>query len=220
MRIHWSIILASELCAVLLGSIYFKKIRREYLYLYIYVFLGFLTDTWNVIYIKLGTSSNLWLSHIYFPLEFLLLALFYIPHLKPVIKPRWMIGIITLFMAYSVINVAFIQDLNERSNVRALDGIILVAFAIVYFYRIMIESKIHKLISEPMVWVNTTILFFFASILFYNALITPALRVSLQLARLMANINQLLISIFYLTIAYAFYLAGKKKSGEMKLEAS
>jgi len=216
MRIHWSILIASELSAVVAGSLYFKKIKKDFLYLYIYVLLGFVTDTWNIIYIKLGTSNNLWGSHIYFPLEFLFLALFYLPNLEPVIKKRLGVGIILMVMMYSILNTVFIQNLNELSHVRAISCIILVGFSLVYFYRVMIESKIRKLSSEPMIWINTSILLFFASVLFYNALFTPVLRVSLQLARLMTTINRILIAVFYLSIAYSFYLGGKQKAARRK----
>lgn len=140
------------------------------------------------------------------------MALFYITYLEPVLKRKWMVGIIVLFMAYCIFNVAILQDVHERSDVRAFSSIMLVAFSILYFYRIMIESKICRLATEPMVWMNSAIFLFFTSNLFYNALFNPALRISLQLARLMATINQVLIAIFYLLITYTFYLDGKNKT--------
>jgi len=210
MRIHWTILVAAELSAVITGSFFFRKITPKFLYLFLYVVLGASTEIINTIVIKVVKSSTNSGSHFYFPLEFLLLALFYVPLLVPVIKRRWVVSIIILFMLYSIFNVVFIQELHDRSNLRSLSSIILVAFSLLFFYRIMIESRIHKLVAEPMVWINSAILLFFASIFFYNMLITPALRSSLQLARFMSTINRLFIVLFYLGVAYSFYLEGRK----------
>jgi len=210
MRIHWSIVLACELSAVITGSFFFQKIRSKFLYLYLYVIIGATTEIINVILIKSTGNSNNLGSHVYFPIEFLLLALFYVPLLAPLIKRRWMLGFITLFMVYSIVNMFFIQDLHERSDIRSFTSIVLVVFPLIYFYRIMIESKLRKLTAEPMVWINSAILLFFASIFFYNLLFPIALRSSLQLAKLMSNINRMSVAVFYLIIAYSFCLEGRK----------
>lgn len=209
MSIHWSVIIAAELTALIVGTYYFKNIKQKFLYLYLFVVVGVCTDIFLTILIKLG-FHNLWVSHIYFPLEFILIALFYKSHLSPVLKQRWIILIIFIIVLYSLFNVAFIQELHERSNLRPLSSLILVAFSLLYFYCIMIESRIGKLTAEPMIWINSAILFFFATLLFYNMLITPALHRSIKLARKIGYINRLSVVIFYLVIAYSFYLEGRK----------
>lgn len=76
----------------------------------------------------------------------------------------------------------------------------------------MIEHRIHKLAEEPMVWINTAVLLFFASILFYNILFSQALNISLSFLRLIAFINLYLIAVFYLLIAFVFWKEGRKQS--------
>ena len=213
MSIHWSVIISAELSALIVGTYYFKKIKQKFLYLYLFVVVGVCTDLFLTILIKLS-FHNLWVSHIYFPLEFILIALFYKSHLSPVLKQRWIILIIFIFVLYSLFNVAFIQKLQERSNLRPLSSLILVAFSLLYFYRIMIKSRIRKLSAESLIWINSAILFFFATLLFYNMLITPALHRSIQLARKIGYINRLSVVIFYLVIAYSFYLEGRKTKSD------
>ncbi len=217
MRIHWTILLACELIAVITGSFFFRKITPRLLYIYLYVVVGATTEILLRVVIKILQTSTNSISHFYFPIEFLLLALFYVPLVAPLIKRQWMIGFITLFMVYSVVNMFLIQGLQERSDLRAYTSIILVVFSLTYFYRIMIESKLRKLAAEPMVWINSAILLFFASIFFYNLLFPIALRSSLELAKLMSTLNRLSIAIFYLVIAYSFYLEGRKTVTEKRV---
>lgn len=211
MKIHWTILLACELCAVVTGSFFFRKITPKLLYLYLYVVVGASTEIILSIVIKIFKSSTNLSSHFYFPIEFLLLALFYVPLIVPVVKRRWIVGFITLFMVYSIANMFFIQDLHERSNLRAFTSIILVAFSLIYFYRIIIESRIRKLAAESTVWINSAIMLFFASVFFYNLLFPIVLRNSLQSAQLISGFNRLSIAIFYLVVAYSFYLEGRQK---------
>lgn len=49
-------------------------------------------------------------------------------------------------------------------------------FTILYFARVMIEAKIRKLSAEPLIWINTALLIWYASSFFYfitfNVLLT------------------------------------------------
>ncbi len=206
----WYIFPAVELLALLVGTYYLKSIKHKFLYLYIFVLLGVLTDVWNILSIKLGTQNNLWVSHIYFPLEFILLALFYRPYLAPVIKRKWITLIIVVFMLYAIFNAVFIQSIKEYSNLRMFTSIVLVVFSLMYFYRLMNELRTTKLSAEPMVWINTSVLISYSAIFFYNILFNLLLEYSREATLFIASINGYVVALFYLVIAIAFWKAAKQ----------
>ena len=202
------LLIVSELSALIVGTYYFKKVKQNFLYLFLYVVAGVFTDAFNLILIKSG-MHNLWLSHIYFPLEFILMALFYMPHLAPIIKRRWMILIILMFMLYSLVN--FIQSLTEYSQIRVYISILLVLFSIIYFYRVMDEGKISKMFTEPMIWVNSSVLIIYSTIFFYNILANLISKESRETALFLTNIYMSAIALFYILVAIAFWLEARQQ---------
>ncbi|WP_340114510.1 hypothetical protein [Maribellus mangrovi] len=158
-----------------------------------------------------GITRNHWLGQIYFPLEFLFLALFYSKVLVGIVKKKWMMVIIVVFMAYCILNPIFLQKFTQYSHVRSFSSILLIVFSILYYYRIMTEANIKKLVDEPMIWINTAILINFSGVLFYNILFTLLLEYSNDIAKQAAIFNAFLNVTFYFLIAVGFWKAGKQK---------
>ena len=202
-------LIASELSALIFGSYYFKNIKPRFLYLYFFVLVGVCTDLNNLILIKLGIH-NIWATHIYFPLEFVLMALFYKPYLAPILKRSWMNLIILLFAIYSLVNVLFIQSFSEYSQIRVYSSILLVLFSFIYFYRIMNEGKILKVRAEPMIWVNSSVLIVYSTIFFYNILANIIMAQPRETALFMSYFYTSAVALFYLLIAIAFWMEGRQ----------
>lgn len=211
MPVYFYVLILAEVSALLVGSYSLNKIKPQFLYLYLYVVLGVITEIGNIVMVKIGTQSNLWVSHIYFPLEFVLLAIFYIPHLSSILKRNWIILIITAFILYSIVNVVFIQSLKEFSHVRVYSSIILVVFSFIYFYKAMNEAKIPKLSKEPMIWVNASVLIFYSTIFFYNILANLVIELSRKTAVFIASINGYVIALFYVLVAVAFFMESRRQ---------
>lgn len=204
--------LLAELTALIAGTYYFKQIRNKFLLLYVYVVIGFLMEsTLHFLYYVFHVRDNRILTHFYYPVEFLILALFYIPYLKPLIKKKWILIIISLYVIYSFINPIFVQNLGETSNLRALNAILLIFLSIAYFYRLLLETKENKIIAQPMFWINTAVLLYFSSILFYNVTLNLMIsRFSNEFVKTFGIISGMFLIVFYLLIATGFYLEGRK----------
>lgn len=211
MPVFWYFFLISELSALIVGSYYYKKIKKEYLFLYIFVLIGVITEIGDIISIKLGTRNSVWVSHIYFPVEFLFLSLLYSQHLEPVIKRRWIIWITSAFMIFAITNATFIQNFEEYSHVRIFSSLILVLFALVYFYKVMVEAKIQKLFEAPMIWINIAIFIFYSTTFFYNILINRILDYSHQMAKYVGIFIGYMIVLFYVSITIAFRIEGRRQ---------
>lgn len=200
----------SELIALLVGTYYFFRIKNRFLYLYIYALIGFSTDLLSQVLIKSGSQNILWISHWYFPLEFVLITIFYIPVLAPVITRRWMLGIIAVFLLFSIMNVLFLQELSQHSQMRIYSSLILVVFSLLYFSDTLRKASIPRLSSEPMIWINASVLIHYSSIFFYNLLANSIIRLTRDSALLFVSINGYIIAFFYLMIGLSFWLEGRK----------
>ena len=199
-----------EFLAVLTGTFYLKQIRARFLYLYVFVILGLITEmSVPLIYKVFGNSY--WLSHFYFPLEFLLLALVYIRELGSLNIRKWINVLVAIFMLFSIVNPIFIQEFTKYSEVRGFTSIVLLMFSILYYYQVMAEAKITKLAKEPMIWINTAVLLYFASRLFYNMLFTYILDYSKDFAKLSVTYNTAFNVLFYSLITISFWKAAKQQ---------
>lgn len=201
-----------EMVAIITGTYFFKQIRNRFLFLYVFVIIAFSTESTQFILYFFGIRKNHWLGQIYFPLEFLFLALLYSKVLGRHINQKLLKGIIVVFLTYCILNPIFIQKFTQYSHVRSFSSIILIVFSILYYYRIMTEAKIKKLVDEPMIWINTAILIYFAGVMFYNVLFTLLLEYSKHLAIQAAIFNAFLNITFYVLIAIGFCKGGKQQN--------
>lgn len=207
---NFFVVVAIELFALITGIYFLKQIRGQFLFLFVFVLVSFFTEILKpIMYYGFDIRHNLWLSHFYFPLEFLFLSLFYKKELDRFFNRKWFTGITLILILFSIVNPIFIQDLTEYSKVRPFSSILLVVFSILYFYRIMTESKICNLANEPMIWINTAVLLYYAGSLFYNALFTLILEYSRDFSKFSGGYFKVLNMLFYLLITVGFWKAGK-----------
>ena len=202
---------AAELIALISGTYFFRQIRSGYLYLYVFVIIGFTTE---IILLSLGLSglkNTQWLSHIYFPLEFLVLSLLYLKNIKNIIAKKWMKVVIAGLMLFSVINPIFLQKLTFYSQVRSFSSIVLVVFSLLYFYQVISDTEISKLSREPMIWVNIAVLMYYSIGLFYNVLFTHILEYSREFLKFTIVYFAALNTLLYLLITLAFVMEGWPK---------
>ncbi|WP_109436403.1 hypothetical protein [Aquimarina sp. AU119] len=148
--------------------------------------------------------NNLPVYHFYTVIEFLLIINVYRFELSKVFSKLFFIIISIGFVIFAIINTLFFQNLTTfNSNVTTLLGLIVIFFALSYFYALLKEVKYRTLESNPMFWINSGFLIYFSSnlILFYmnNTLFKGVTEASLILWGLHAIVN-IVLTIFY-TIA-------------------
>jgi hypothetical protein len=201
----------ANLIAFLLGFYLYKRFPREIKILYYFVALGAVTEIYNKIHINYILKNSMPIGHFYYPLAIILLGIFYIQILKGFLKPAWIIVTISAYVTYCIINVVFIQGLFEYPSVTAsLGSLILFLFSVAYFVKVMSEAKIEKLSTNPHIWVNTGILFYYSLGFFYHSLYNLRFKASIEIVYFAANTFSLVNQIFYIIIITGFFLATKK----------
>jgi hypothetical protein len=127
-----------------------------------YVFLGGLIQVTSS-YLNGHGKNNLWLLHLYTPLEFACIAWFYNQTLSGLANKFVILWIGFGFAVLSVLNTAFLQDSSTfNTYARSLEGLLVIAFCLSWYYKALVEMKIRKLQQDPVFWINTGFLLYFS----------------------------------------------------------
>jgi hypothetical protein len=199
--------------AFFIGIALYRNFPREIKTIFYFVTLGVLTETFARLFIHFVMKNAMPIGHFYFPIAFLLAGWFYIQVLKGFIKPIYIVIVIAIFEVYSVINSVFIQSLFEfASLVSAIGSILIFMFSIAFFIKVMIEAKIMKLASEPLIWINTAFLIYYTFNFFYYSLYNLRIIASPEVTQIAIRFFSLMNLLFYLIICIAFLMFRKKKN--------
>ena len=108
-------------------------------------------------------ENNLYLLHIYTPLEFACIAWFYSIVLEGLWPQRVFLYAGISFFVLSGLNSAFLQDTKTfNTYARSLEGILVILLCLAWCYRTLREMKIKRLEQDPVFWVNTGFLLYFS----------------------------------------------------------
>lgn len=152
-------------------------------------------------------------GNIYFPVAFFILGLFYFHLLKDYIHKKVLIGIIAGFVILALLNLLFIQDLNAFPNVIAPVGsLIIIAFTVLYFSKVMTEAKMKILSAEPLIWINTDLLIYYSVNLFYFSLFNLSLDINREFTKKIHLFYVGVTILLYLLIAIAFTKVKKQSA--------
>lgn len=197
--------------AFIIGCFQYKYFTKEIKTFFYFVAFGVLTETYTRFHQYFWMKNTMPIGHFYFPATTLILGLFYLQVLRNFIKPVYIITILFAFIVYSIINSLFIQGLFEYASlVGSISALIIFLFSVAFFTKIMAEAKITKLSAEPLVWINSVLLFYYAGNFFYYTLYNLRILASREIAILAIKFFGFLNLVLYLVISVSFLIANKK----------
>jgi hypothetical protein len=138
-------------------------------------------------------ETNLFLSHWYFILQFILLSLFY----RELMNYKWIYYILGLFLIF--LGYQYISDPGLYSRYNALgmviSQIVLVAYALLYMYKSLSEQREFTIVNTGIfVYLIASSLIFASGNLVFN------IEVPVAFSDLLANINVVLFFAFQILI--------------------
>jgi hypothetical protein len=146
----------------LIALIKYQRLDAQVKSIACYVFLGGLIQVASSYLNGLG-KNNLWLLHLYTPLEFACIAWFYNKTLSGLANKFVILWIGLGFAVLSVLNTAFLQDSTTfNTYARSLEALLVIAFCLSWYYKALVEMKIRKLQQDPVFWINTGFLLYFS----------------------------------------------------------
>lgn len=171
--------------------------------LFLLVSITLLVEIVAYVFAGLFSINNMLIFHIYTFVELLLLGLIYQKELKSTIRPNFFRSLIMLFFIFAVFNSLFIETIFQfNAKARAVSSLLIIFFALSYFYQLLKEVKIKKLEREPMFWLSIGLLIYFSSSFFifiFSNYIAPSVKLSFTFWGIHALLN-ISLMIFY-TIA-------------------
>lgn len=150
----------------------FKRLRAEFRTLAIFVFLSAFVQGLSEI-IAVYKANNLFLSHAYTVLSFLVLLRFYQHLLKPFFSKFLFAGISIGFVWLAVFNVLLWQPLSTFNSITlTVQALVFIVFSLSTFILTLNEELNQHLrsIARSLNWINSGILLYFTGslLIFYN----------------------------------------------------
>jgi len=106
---------------------------------------------------------NLPVLHVYTVVEFSWITWFYYVAMPSYLPRKVAIGAIIVFAVAALLNTIYLQPVTQfNTYARTLASIIVITYALIYFYKIISEVQITNLEKDPIFWVNTGFLIYFS----------------------------------------------------------
>lgn len=173
---------------------YFGTNNRAYKIFTIYIVVVGVIQLLMRLVIKLFEyETNLFLSHWYFILQFILLSLFY----RELLKFKWIyyiLGILLLFLGYQY---SSDPGLYNRYNALGMfiSQIVLVIYALLYMYKSLSEKKDFTIVN-----IGIFVYLMASSLIFASGNLVFNIEVPVEFSDMLANINKVLYLAFQILI--------------------
>ncbi|WP_167619506.1 hypothetical protein [Maribellus sediminis] len=206
MRFYQILILLNVSQALFFGILFYKYLNKALKIVFAFVCMAVVSEFSSQIIIHLFKGTTIWQTHFYVMLEFFIWALFYWYLMKPFVNKNLYWLVVTVFEIYCIVNMIFIQDLNVYPTTRAIESILMIVLSILTFYRIMVEGKIDKLRNEPIIWINSAVLLYFSSSIFFHLVFNVLLVKDVEFLKKSGYLFIAVNVVFYALLSISFYL--------------
>jgi hypothetical protein len=158
--------------------------QRFIMLLFIYL-LSSLVVAVLAFYVRAHTKSgnNLFLFHIFTPVEYTLLSLVYYTILSGPKIRRAVLFSIPLFIGLSVFFSLFVQGtLDNNSYIGIIESILLICQTLLFLREVLLLKQVTALYRYPLFWISMGILVYFTETMVIEGLLDYLIRHSMELA--------------------------------------
>lgn len=159
------------------------------------------------------TRPNHWLYNLYLPIEYLLFsALYYVTFPLKYIR-RIIIFCSSFLIVFVIINITCLQKINEFNTYTLLiSGSLILTWVFLYFKLLLQKKEYINLLREPMFWISTGLLFFYAGNVFVAGTLNYFIKADLTIAKLMLQMIKLLNILMFSLFIVAILCQPRRKS--------
>ncbi len=186
---------ASILIPIAISVYKYTNLREAFkvFFLFLLLHLVFNIVSW---YTSYRVIHNLPLYHAITVVEFAFYSFMYFGIAKQARYKKTILLIIVLFTTFCVLNAIYLEDVytDYNSNTRAVASLVLMIYAISYFYRMLKELTVETVEQEDMFWFNAGVLLYFAGTFFLSLF----LKVFFDVAEKTEAFKDFLHQIYYL----------------------
>jgi len=151
----------STFLPLVLAAVKWKSFHGKFNFLFALFLVAAITETICSYMGSLGIN-NLQIFRIYRVIEFCLLALFFRAHLRTVQRTIWILYLIVIAPIVGGIDWLVVGP-NRMDIISGTYCSILLAFLSIYsFYAMLKADLVEKILDEPVFWINSAVLIYFA----------------------------------------------------------
>ncbi len=154
-----------------------------------------------------GLKNNLFIFHIFTPLEYIILALLFKVIIVNTTVKRLLAYSIPVFIVVAILFSIFIQKLNEsNSAVITLESVIMIFLSLYYLREVLLLQHATVLHKFPLFWIIVGILIYFTGNLVIEGLLNYVIVHSMELAIRIYNIGHIFKYLLFISFTIgAFY---------------
>ena len=141
--------------------IFFKKIDNLLRPVFLLCLLSLIAETIGILTLK-NTNVRLTNFYVYTLCEFTLLSIFFILFFRDFFTPRLLYAILVIYLLISPVIVAFYGVVTADHVSVPFESIVFTCYCLYLFYFVLKNLIYESLVSQPVFWINTGILFYFA----------------------------------------------------------
>lgn len=131
-----------------------------------------------------GVRNNLFLFHIYTPIEYIILGLLYRNAVTGALLKKIITTSIPFFIVLSIVFSAFVQKPDENNSfITIIESLLILSWSLFYLREILLLQQVTHLHRFPMFWICVGILFYFTGSLITEGMLNYLIKHSIELAR-------------------------------------
>ncbi len=196
------------LASIVTYGIALKTKERYILTLFIYQVLALVVTILAIvliIYVRL--DNNLFLFHIFTPVEYTLLAVFFSEVIASPRSRRLIVYSIPAFIGASIVFTLFIQKIGENNSyITIIEAILVICWSLLFFRELLLTKQVSALHRYPLFWIVAGLLFYFTETFVIEGLLAYMINRNLGLARQVYRISFIFKYLLFLSLAIGAYL--------------
>jgi len=153
-----------------------------------------------------GLKNNLFIFHIFTPLEYVLLALFYRDIIVNSRVKKIISYSIPIFILLAILFSVFIQKPDtSNSTVIMIESVIVIFLSLFFLREVLLLQHATILYRFPLFWISVGILFYFTGNMIIEGLLNYMISHSMQLARRVYHIGHVFKYLLFLLFIIGAY---------------
>ncbi|MEJ8801630.1 hypothetical protein [Pontibacter sp. H249] len=185
------------------GNRYFKLI-------FLFLVLAVTTEVVAEITVRMNTTNNLWINHVYTPVEFIIVALVYYHSFSTKVIRNGILITAAAFVLLCIGDAVLLDGLTQMNSAAQMIGnALLISLAVLYFYKIANDLTITYLDRDPVFLFSCCILIYKAGTSMSYGMFNAALQESYDAARMVLAIIFILKILFFTGLVLVLKRAAK-----------
>lgn len=159
----------------------------------------------------LNVMNNMYIGNIYVLLETSIFFVIYKKNLGKLFSIAFFVSIVSIFYLSFLLNL-YVQGFYEiNSYTRTLESMIMIFFALSYFYKTMQTLDSDNLIKEPMFWLNSGVLLYFSANVFVFVFSNFVSKYSIDTNIIIWAIHSIFYALFFIMLSTALWVVPQHK---------